>query len=201
MRSPKSALRRFQNYKRRQRLVASFVHRLAPQADTLVLWGDGYDGSQHQRCTMPAPAKKLLRSLGAVRRVVMVPEYRTTQACSNPLCLSKPHEATLAVYRVDEAPGARSQVGSRYCPKCKRVNGRDASAARNILAAGIARISGPSKRPPEALRCRAGKERVFGGRDAWYCEPQPGVPAPRAAPRATTTTSKKVKRCGSSCRD
>ena len=151
---------------------------------------------------MPAPAKKLLRSLGSVRRVVMVPEYRTTLSCNNASCLNKPHVSTLQVYRVKTVTdngmvtSKTTQVGSRYCPRCKCVSGRDASAAKNILAGGIARII--SKQPPEALRCRAGKECVFGGRDAWYCTPGVACVQRRRQEPQPSSANRNVKRCGSS---
>lgn len=168
--SVKRALLRFQSYKRRQRLIASFVQRIARDCQTVVLWGDGYDGSQHQRCNMPAPSKKLLRSLGAVRRVVMVPEFRTTRACCECTQAGRVYVPTLPVYRQVTNPEtgvvSSKDVGTRWCPQCKRTFGRDASGAKNILAGGLARIL--TGAPLEGLKCRAGREVVFGGYDQWY---------------------------------
>jgi len=186
--SPKRALLRFQSYKRRQKLVASFIKRIAPDPRTVILWGDGYDGVGHQRCNMPAPSKKLLRSLGVVRRVVMVSEFRTTRSCCGCVNEMLPHVPTLPVYRqvVNAETGnvSSKEVGSRWCPQCKRTYNRDGCGARNILVGGLSRIR--TGAPPEALRCRSGKEVVFGGYDQWYSTPHVHRPAPISTAPATT---------------
>jgi len=192
--SRRVAERRFVNYGRRRRLLDQFLSKLVgAQAGTIMLFGDGFDGSSLQKCRMPSPVRKLLRAAGTRMRVIMVPEFRTTKNCSNAVCQAGPHEATVQVFRrvtvtipatvvtpgssvalAGDSAGSGSTAtvrttwkatGSRWCPKCKQVISRDGSAATNILTCGVSRMQ--QGRVPESLRWRP-QELSFLQHDPWH---------------------------------
>lgn len=108
------AQRRYRAYQRKQKLMQRMVKEVAPKPHTVVFVGNGYDGSQHQKSStgMPAPTKYQIRYLGARRRVVMVPEFRTSVACAG--CSEKPFVSTEAV--IDRSTGKVSPVSAACEP-------------------------------------------------------------------------------------
>jgi len=167
------AVRRFRAYQRKQRMMMWILRHLGPHKGWIILMGCGYDGSVHQRSStgMPAPIKYIIRYLGRHCRVVMVPEYRTTQACFE--CRDKPFVAMEAV--IDGVSG-KVVHGSKYCPQCKKRVNRDLNAARNILEAGVRRIVGGTALP--SLSWWRG-EQGFAKVDPWRV-PLHGAQAARA---------------------
>ena len=121
---------------RKQKTMDHMVNRIAPDVNTLVVYGSGYNGvSKASRGSTygNGPNKAFRIHLSKKRKVILVDEYLTSQRCA--FCKGK--VSCPKRERKNDLGEAYLKTihGMLHCPQCNRSYGRDQLASFNIYKA------------------------------------------------------------------
>jgi len=135
----------WRSFRAKKATLHQILMQVAPRRDDVIVLGGNYDGYGHQHCrTWHSALPGIVRYLAKRRRVLILDEYHTTQACCQ--CWNQAFRPVTFMRSKDGA----SVKGAVHCAQCGMTTSRDANAARNMAL--LARDLVSKGIPPPSMR-------------------------------------------------